>query len=168
MFFVIYAFKVYNVFCHLRFQRLQCLQSFTLLKTTMSSVLCFQDYNVSCSMIYKTSMSFVLLFFKDFDVFYFIFHRIQCPRLFFIGLNVFVFVFLRTQVLFFYAVKKIYAYKKRRRKRRRTSNIFHSTKLQCPYVSSVSLPWFPLVARLNSKIAQTKLVSLSLLPFYVQ
>ena len=37
--FYLLHFKDYNVFGHLHFQRLQCLQSFTLSKTTMSSVI---------------------------------------------------------------------------------------------------------------------------------
>jgi len=66
--FCFHAFKDYNVFSllHLQefnvfrllhFQRFQCLLSFTLSKTTMSFVLWFQDYNVFCFMISKTSMS---------------------------------------------------------------------------------------------------------------
>ena len=37
-------------------------------------------------------------------------------------------------VLCFYALKK--------KEKKRTSNVFRSTKLQCPHVFSVSLPWF--------------------------
>jgi len=44
---LLYDFKDYNVFSLLRFQRLQCLQSFMLSETTMSSVIyAFKDYNV--------------------------------------------------------------------------------------------------------------------------
>jgi len=126
---VIYAFKDYNVFSHLHFQRLQCLQSFTLSKTTISSAIyAFKDYNIfshlrfqrpQCLWFYdsKTTMSLALWFirlqcllfyivFKDFDVFCFIFHRTQCPRLFFIGLNVLFFEFLRTQRPLFLCFQK--------------------------------------------------------------
>ena len=105
---VIYTFKNYNIFSLLRFQRLQCLQSFTLSKTTMSFVLWFQDYNVFGFMIYKTSMSSILRFFSKTST---------SSALSFIGLNVFVFVFLRTQrPLFFMLSKEI--------KNKKTSSVF--------------------------------------------
>jgi len=95
MSFVFYTFKDFNVFYFLRLQRLQCLLSFTLSKTSMSSILWFS----------KTSTSSTLYF-----------NRTQCPlSLSFIGINVLIYIFHRTQmslslclglnVLFFYAFK---------------------------------------------------------------
>jgi len=48
------------------------------------------------------------------------------------------------------------------------SSVLRFIKLRCPHVFSISLPWFSPVIRSNSKIARTKLVSLSLLPLYFQ
>ena len=56
----------------------------------------------------------------------------------------------------------------KKQKKKRTSDVFHSTKLQCPYVSPVSLPWFTSCPVENSRITRTKLVSLYLLPFFFQ
>ncbi|KAL5137948.1 hypothetical protein HKD37_10G028225 [Glycine soja] len=89
-------FKGFNVFSHLHFQktimssftfqRLQCLQSFTLSK----------DYNIFIY-IYKTSMSSIFYILQDFYVFCLLhFIRLQL-LLSFIGLNVLVFALLRTQ-----------------------------------------------------------------------
>jgi len=89
---VFYAFKDFNVFCLLRFQRLQCLLSlwfirlqcllfFTLSKTSMSSALWF--IRLQCLLIYdfsKTSTSSALSFI-GLNVLVFIFHRTQYPCL---------------------------------------------------------------------------------------
>ena len=79
-------FKDLNVFSHLHFQRLECLQSFTLSK----------DQNVFIY-IYKTSMSFIIYILQSSNVFCLL-HLIRLQRLLsFIGLNILVFVLLRTQ-----------------------------------------------------------------------
>jgi len=93
---VFYISKGYNVFSLLRFQRLQCLRSFTFPKTSMSSVFyAFKNYNVfsllcfqrlQCLMSFmlaKTTMSLVFYAFKDFNVFSFLcFQRLQYPLLY--------------------------------------------------------------------------------------
>jgi len=137
------------------FQRLQCLRSCTLSKdynvfiyiskTSMSSViytfkriqclhLHFKDFNVfshlrismismsSVIYIYKISMSSVFHIFQDFNVFCLL-HFIRLQRLLsFIGLNVLVFLLHRTQRPLFLCFLK----------QKETSNVFCSTRLQCP------------------------------------
>ena len=122
---------------------LQCLQSFTLSedynvfiyiwKTSMSSViyafkrLQFLHYISKNSMssviyIYKISMSSVFHIFQDFNVFCLL-HFIRLQRLLsFIGLNVLVFLLHRTQRPLFLCFLK----------QKETSNVFCSTRLQCP------------------------------------
>ena len=67
---VIYAFKYYNVFSHLCFQRLHCLQSFTLFKDyNVFSLLHFKDFNVFSLLHSKDFNVFSLFLFKDFNIF---------------------------------------------------------------------------------------------------
>jgi len=138
-------FKDFNIFSHLCFQN-----------TTMSSFIfprlqCLQsftlskDYNVFIY-IYKTSMSSVFYILQDFNVFHLL-HFIRLQRLLsFIGLNVHVFVLLRTFM----------------------PSLFTFYRTSMSFCLQVFLPWFLPVAQSNSKVPQTKLVCLSLLPFYFQ
>jgi len=157
---VIYAFKRRqclhlhfednNVFSHLCFQKVT-MPSFTFQKMTMSSVITlskgdnpsftFQRWQcLQPFILSKTTMSSS--------------QRLQC---------LLSLCFIRLDVLYFYAFKK-----KKREKNEKKNEKEKKKELQCPYVSSVSLLWFSAVARSNSKIAWTKLVSLSLLSFYFQ
>jgi len=135
----------------------------------MSSVIyAFNDYKY-LHLHFKDFNVFCLLHLQDFNVFCLL-HFIRLQHLLsFIGLNVLVFVLLRTQRPLFlcFEIKKknfkcLPLYKTS------MSSILCFIKLQCPHVFLVSLPWFLLVARSNSKITQRKLVSLSLLPLYFQ
>jgi len=97
-----YIFKEYNVFSHLHFQILQCLQSFTLSKTTMSSIIyvfqrlqclqsfifqrlqCLQSFTfqrLQCLQSFtfsKTTLSSVFYIFKNYNVFSILhFQRLQ-------------------------------------------------------------------------------------------
>ena len=118
-----------------------------------------KDFNVFSHLYFQKRQCLHLLF-KDFYVFSrlrfqkttmfsFTFQRLQY-LLSFIGLNVLIFVLRRTRHPLFLC------FKKKKKKRKRTSK------------SSCFLGFTSLVARLNSKIAWMKLVSLSLLPFYFQ
>ena len=147
----------FNVFSFLHLQRLQCLQSFTFLKTSMSFVFCaFKDYNVFCFMIprlqclllydfkdynvfsllrfqrlqclqsfifSKTSMSFIFYAFKDYNVFWFVIPRLECFLLYdFKDYNVFSLLhFQRLQCLHSFTFSKT-----------TMSSIFlHFQRLQC-------------------------------------
>jgi len=90
------VFKDFNAFSLLHFQRLQCLQSCTSLKTSMSSVFYIsKDFNVFSLLHFKrlqclqsftslkTSMSSVFYISKDFNVFSLLyFQRFQCLQSF--------------------------------------------------------------------------------------
>ena len=96
---VFYAFKDFNVFCLLRFQKLQHLQSFTLWETSISSALCFtrqqclmfDSFKTSMSftfMLYKTSMSSILRFIGLQGPLFGVV-RLQCPFSFLVSLLLF-------------------------------------------------------------------------------
>ena len=91
---VFYIFKDFNFFSLLHFQRLQCLLSFMLSKTTMSLVFyAFKYYNVfSLFTLSKTSMSFVFYALKDYNVFCFMISRLQCLLLYDFKYNNFLFL----------------------------------------------------------------------------
>jgi len=120
------------------FQRLQCLQSFTLSK----------DYNVFIY-ISITSLSSVIyafkrlqclhLHFKDFYVFRLL-HFIRLQSLWSLSLSL---CFIGLDDLCFYAFFK---------KIKNSSKVLCSIGLQCPFVYRFFLPWFSLVSWSNSKI----------------
>jgi len=157
---VIYAFKRWrclhlhfeddNVFSHLCFQkatmpsftfrRWQCLQSFMLSKGGNAFIYISKDDNVFSHLCFqKMIMSSAMYAFQRWQCLHLKDFNVFCPCLCFIGLD----------VLYFYDLKKK-----------------GEEELRCPHVFLVSHPWFSPVAQSNSQIAQTKLVSLSLLPFY--
>ena len=120
------------------FKRLQCLHLY------------FKDFNVFSHLCFhKTTISS------------FTFQRLQSLWSF-IGLNVLVFVLHRTQRSLFLCFKK----KRKRKKRDFRCLLLYRTPMS--FCLQVFLPWYSLVAQSNSKVARMKLVSLSLLLFYIQ
>ena len=70
------------VFSLLCFQRLQCLQSFTFSKTTMSSIFyIFKDFNVFSLLRFQRLQCLLLYVLQDYNVFCSILSRLQCPLL---------------------------------------------------------------------------------------
>jgi len=139
---VIYTFKR-RQFLHLHFKRLQCLQSFTLSKDDNVFIYISKDFNVFSHLRFqKTTMSSFT--FQDFNAF-----------LSFIGLNVLVFVLHKTR-------HPLFLWFEEKKQLQMSSALQNFNVLMFSRFHFLGSP----VARSNSKIAQTKLVSLSLLPFY--